>query len=55
MRTLLAMGMLIENLERRRQEVRQEFAKTFVRFSRKRNRSLFKSLFSTSNGGKRND
>ena len=47
-RTLVAMGMLIETLERRRKEVRKEFAATFARFSRKRNRALFKHLFCVS-------
>ncbi|HKK01805.1 MAG TPA: CHAD domain-containing protein, partial [Desulfuromonadales bacterium] len=44
-RTLLAMGMLIEHLERQRRKVRKEFASSFTRFSRKRNRTLFKDLF----------
>ena len=43
--TLLAMGMLVENLERRREMVRGEFAARFAKFSGERNRTLFKELF----------
>lgn len=43
--TLLAMGMLVENLEQRREMVRGEFAACFAKFSAERNRALFKELF----------
>ena len=43
-RTLLAMGMLIANLERRREAERAAFAGPFSRFTGKRNRAFFKQL-----------
>ncbi len=43
-RTLLAMGMLIANLERCREAERAAFAGTFSRFTGKRNRTFFKQL-----------
>ncbi len=43
-RTLLAMGMLIANLERRREAERAAFTKAFAHFADKRNRAFFKRL-----------
>ena len=43
--TLLAMGMLIEGLERRQQQARQEFAERFAAFSLPRNQARFRALF----------
>lgn len=45
--TLLAMGMLIEGLERRQQHARREFAGRFRQFSRPENRARFRELFAT--------
>lgn len=50
-RTLLAMGMLIENLEQRREAVRSEFAEPFSRFSDKRNRKFSKRLGKVTKAG----
>jgi CHAD domain-containing protein len=43
--TLLAMGMLIEGLERRQQQARQEFSERFSAFSLSENQASFQSLF----------
>lgn len=43
-RTLLAMGMLIGNLEQRREAVRSAFAESFARFVGEKNRAFFKRL-----------
>ncbi len=50
-RTLLAIGMLIENLERHRETARGEFAGRFAHFSRERTRNLCRSLFAGSGKG----
>jgi len=43
--TLLAMGMLIEGLERRQQAAHSEFATRFAEFDQKENREHFRQLF----------
>ena len=43
--TLLAMGMLIDGLERRQHQARNEFATRFNNFAMKENRSHFRKLF----------
>jgi CHAD domain-containing protein len=43
--TLLAMGMLIEGLERRQQAAHEEFAACFAEFERQENREHFRQLF----------
>ena len=43
--TLLAMGMLIEGLERRQQAAHAEFATVFAAFEQKENREHFRQLF----------
>ena len=43
--TLLAMGMLVDGLLRRQQQVRIEFADCFASFSQPDNQRMFKSLF----------
>ena len=43
--TLLAMGMLIDGLERRQHQARDEFATRFNNFAMKENRSHFRKLF----------
>jgi len=43
--TLLAMGMLIEGLERRQHQARNEFAATFNHFALKSNHKRFRKLF----------
>jgi len=43
--TLLAMGMLIEGLERRQQAAHEEFAARFAEFERQENREHFRQLF----------
>jgi CHAD domain-containing protein len=43
--TLLAMGMLIEGLERRQQQARQEFAERFSSFSLPENQARFRTMF----------
>lgn len=43
--TLLAMGMLVDGLLRRQQQVRLEFAERFEKFSRPENQHIFKALF----------
>jgi CHAD domain-containing protein len=43
--TLLAMGMLIEGLERRKLEVREEFASRFGKFSLPENQTHFREMF----------
>ena len=43
--TLLAMGMLIDGLERRQHQARDEFATRFNNFAMKENRSRFRKLF----------
>jgi CHAD domain-containing protein len=43
--TLLAMGMLIEGLERRQQQARQEFSERFSTFSLPDNQARFRTLF----------
>lgn len=50
-RTVLAMGMLIQDLERRQEAERENFAKHFHRFTRKRNRRLFRNLFASPGKG----
>jgi CHAD domain-containing protein len=51
--TLLAMGMLIEGLERRQQQARQEFSERFSTFSLPENEARFRALFAspTRSGG----
>lgn len=44
--TLLAMGMLVENLERRQQKARQEFSERFHHFSQAASQERFEALFS---------
>ncbi|MGD8629204.1 MAG: CHAD domain-containing protein [Gammaproteobacteria bacterium] len=44
--TLLAMGMLIEGLERRQLAAHEEFASRFAEFERQENREHFRQLFS---------
>jgi CHAD domain-containing protein len=44
-RSLLAMGMLIEGLQRRQRQARNEFADRFAEFSREKNLRLFEELF----------
>lgn len=46
--TLLAMGVLIEGLERRQQHAREEFAGRFANFSRQENQERFRQLFAPS-------
>jgi len=43
--TLLAMGMLIEGLERRQRAAREEFASRFEKFSLPENQAHFRELF----------
>ncbi|MFW5970170.1 MAG: CHAD domain-containing protein [Halofilum sp. (in: g-proteobacteria)] len=43
--TLLAMGRLVDDLERRERRTRDEFAERFDRFARRKNRRRFKRLF----------
>lgn len=43
--TLLALGRLVEILDRRQTEVREEFSERFARFSRKENQLLCRALF----------
>lgn len=43
--TLLAMGMLVDGLLGRQQQVRLEFAERFARFSKLENQHIFQSLF----------
>jgi CHAD domain-containing protein len=45
-RSLLAMGMLIEGLQHRQGQARDEFAGRFAEFSRKKNLRLFDEIFS---------
>ncbi|MGR9106008.1 MAG: CHAD domain-containing protein [Gammaproteobacteria bacterium] len=47
-RTLLAMGVLIQDLETQREAVRQEFVRCFEAFASAENRKLFRSLFKKS-------
>jgi CHAD domain-containing protein len=47
-RSLLAMGMLIEGLQHRQRQARNEFADRFAEFSREKNLRLFEELFSGS-------
>jgi CHAD domain-containing protein len=44
-RSLLAMGMLIEDLQHRQRQARDEFAGRFAEFSRKKNLQLFDEIF----------
>lgn len=44
-RTLLAIGMLVERLEARKQEVHGRFVEVYDRFARKKNRRRFEALF----------
>ena len=46
--TLLAMGMLIDGLERRQQLARQEFSDRFHTFSLPENQARFRALFASS-------
>ncbi|MEA2095044.1 MAG: CHAD domain-containing protein [Pseudomonadota bacterium] len=48
--TLLAMGMLIDGLERRQHQAREEFAGRFSRFALPENRKHFRKLFTVSTG-----
>ncbi len=43
--TLLAMGVLIQNLEHRRNQARKAFARCFARFDNRKHRKRFKTLF----------
>jgi CHAD domain-containing protein len=45
--TLLAMGMLIEGLERRQRQARQEFAERFGAFSLPENQAHFRAMFAS--------
>jgi CHAD domain-containing protein len=45
--TLLAMGMLIDGLERRQHQAREEFSGRFAGFSAKDNRNRFRKLFAS--------
>jgi CHAD domain-containing protein len=45
--TLLAMGMLIEGLERRQQQARQEFSERFSAFSLPENQAHFQAMFAS--------
>ena len=45
--TLLAMGMLIDGLERRQQQAREEFAGWFAEFSLQKNQDRFRKLFAS--------
>ncbi len=47
-RSLLVMGMLIEDLQHRQRQARAEFAGRFAEFSRKKNLRLFDEIFSGS-------
>lgn len=46
--TLLAMGMLIDGLERRQQQAREEFSGRYAGFSQQDNQDRFRKLFATS-------
>ncbi len=46
--TLLAMGMLIDNLERRQQQAREEFSGRYAGFSQQDNQDRFRKLFASS-------
>ena len=46
--TLLAMGMLIDGLERRQHQAREEFAGRFAGFSQQKNQDRFRKLFASS-------
>jgi CHAD domain-containing protein len=46
--TLLAMGMLIDGLERRQHLAREEFSGRYAGFSRQHNQNRFRKLFATS-------
>jgi CHAD domain-containing protein len=46
--TLLAMGMLIDGLERRQHQAREEFSGRYAGFSEKDNRDRFRKLFASS-------
>ncbi|MEN8204933.1 MAG: CHAD domain-containing protein [Pseudomonadota bacterium] len=46
--TLLAMGMLIDGLERRQRQAREEFSGRYAGFSRQDNQDRFRKLFSSS-------
>ena len=43
--TLLAMGMLIDGLERRQHQAREEFAGRYAGFSQQKNQQRFRKLF----------
>jgi CHAD domain-containing protein len=45
--TLLAMGMLVDSLLRRQQQVRIEFAERFASFSNPKNQGIFQTLFAS--------
>ncbi|MGI9287715.1 MAG: CHAD domain-containing protein [Pseudomonadales bacterium] len=51
--TLLTMGMLIEGLERRQQQARDEFADRFQQFALPKNRARFQTLFAAPKATKR--
>ncbi|WP_305042628.1 CHAD domain-containing protein [Geoalkalibacter sp.] len=46
--TLLALGRLVEGLDRRQAEVREEFSERFARFAREENQRLCRTLFKSS-------
>ena len=43
--TLMAMGMLVEALDKRQRRAREAFGKCFAKFAAAENRRLFKALF----------
>ncbi|MGH8557230.1 MAG: CHAD domain-containing protein [Methylococcales bacterium] len=49
-RTLLAMGILVQELEKQRETVRREFMQRFEEFDSAENRTLFHSLFQNGEG-----
>jgi CHAD domain-containing protein len=53
--TLLAMGMLIEGLERRQQAAHAEFATRFAEFEQEENRKHFQQLFSVTTAAAQSD
>ena len=46
--TLLVMGMLIDGLERRQHQAREEFSGRYAGFSQHKNQDRFRKLFATS-------
>jgi CHAD domain-containing protein len=45
--TLLVMGMLIDGLERRQHQAREEFAGRYASFSQQKNQARFRKLFAS--------